>query len=71
MTLDQLQQRDARIAELETIARDDRTDDQAAELRALHNARDIHWRRLPRALAAARTKAATLDFYARQIGLPL
>lgn len=71
MTLDQLQHRDARIAELEAIAPDDRTDDQVAELGSLHNARDIYWRRLPRALAAARTKAATLDFYARQIGLPL
>lgn len=71
MTLDQLQQRDARIAELEAIARDDRTHDQVAELHGLHNARDTFWRRLPRALAAARTKAATLDFHARQIGLPL
>lgn len=70
MTLDQLQQRDARITELETIGRNARTRDQADELAGLYAARDHYWRRLPNALATARRKAADLEAYARQIGLP-
>lgn len=69
MTVDQLQQRDARITELETLGRA-RSRDQDHELAALQNARDHFWQRLPKALAGARRKAADLEAYARQIGLP-
>jgi hypothetical protein len=70
VTLDQLQQRDARITELETLGRA-RSRDQDHELAGLQCARDQYWRRLPQALAATRRKAADLEAYARQIGLPL
>lgn len=70
MTLDQLEQRDRRIAELERLGRArNRTQDH--EYGRLIAARDQHWRRLPASLARTRRKAAELDAYARQIGLAL
>lgn len=71
VTLDQLQQRDRRIDELTAIGRHARTRDEDHELGSLLNARDMYWRRLPNALAAARRKAANLEAYARQIGFRL
>ncbi len=67
MTLDQLQRRDARIAELDALGQR-RTRDEDHEHAALVNARDHYWRRLPDAIAAARRKAADLQNYARQAG---
>lgn len=71
MTLDQLNQRDARIAALEAIHRDRRTAAEQDELGRLIVARDYFWRRLPLALDNARRKAAELEAHARQHGLPL
>ncbi len=65
MTFDQLMTRDQRIADLERLGRS-RTRAQDHELGGLVSARDQYWRRLPRALEAARAKAAQLENYARQ-----
>lgn len=65
MTFDQLMTRDQRICELDRLGRA-RTRAQDHEFGALVSARDQYWRRLPRALEAARAKAAQLENYARQ-----
>lgn len=70
MGLDDLQRRDARIAELEAIGRRNRTRDQDHELGRLVGARDELWRRLSRRIVAARNRARDLETYARQVGLP-
>lgn len=70
MTFDQLMARDRRIDELDRLDRS-RTRAQDHELGALISARDQYWRRLPRALEAARAKAAQLENYARQHRLSL
>ena len=69
MTLDQLQARDRRIMDLEARGRD-RSRAEDHELARLIYARDCHWRRLGDAVRKARRKAAELEAYARQIGLP-
>lgn len=71
MTLDELQQRDRRIAALEAIPAARRTPAEQDELGALIARRDQHWRRLPEMLATARRRAADLEAYARQHRLPL
>jgi hypothetical protein len=71
MTLDELQNRDRRIAELEAIPKERRNGIEQDELGRLSIARDAHWRRLPEALAIARRKARDLETYARQWRLPL
>ena len=71
MTLDQLQARDRRIAELEAIPRGQRGAARQDELCRLLNARDLHWRRLGRTVAQARRKARELEQHARQIGMVL
>jgi len=68
MTLDQLNRRDARIAALEALGRCGRSLAEQDELGQLVANRDLYWRRLPRALARARDKAAGLEAYARQVG---
>lgn len=65
MTFDQLMARDRRIDELDRLGRA-RTRAQDHELGMLISARDQYWRRLPRALEAARAKAVQLETYARQ-----
>ena len=70
MTLDQLQQRDARIAELEAIGRA-RSVEQQDELGRLQYARDCFWRRMPIAFATAQRRAAELAAYAAQHRLSL
>jgi len=65
VTFDQLMTRDQRIGELDRLGRA-RTRAQDHEFGALVSARDQYWRRLPRALEAARAKAAQLENYARQ-----
>lgn len=70
MTLDQLQQRDARIAELEARGRA-RTPAEQEELGRLIYNRDCFWRRLPLAAATARRRLAELEAYARRHRLPI
>lgn len=69
MTLDQLQQRDRRIAELEAIGSRCRSCDEDAELHRLQTIHDLQWRRLPEALARARRRAAELEAWGRQHNL--
>lgn len=66
MTLDQLQQRDARIDALEALGTRGRTRDQEDELGKLRAGRDAFWRRFPRALQLHRLKIHELEAYARQ-----
>ncbi len=70
MTLDQIQQRDDRIAALEALGRA-RTRDQDHELGSLRTARDQFWRRLPQAHATALRRMRELEAYACQHRLPL
>jgi 3-mercaptopyruvate sulfurtransferase SseA len=70
VTLDQLQRRDARIAELEARGRA-RTRAEDNELGRLTGARDQFWRRLADQRRRALNRAAELTAYARQHGLDL
>ena len=71
MGLDDLQRRDARIAQLEAIGCRNRTREQDHELGRLIDARDQLWRRLASRIAAARDRARELETYARPTGPPL
>lgn len=68
MSIDQLQRRDRRIAELEALGRHGRTRGEDHELGQLIDARDQLWRRLPARIDAARRRAHELEAYARQAG---
>lgn len=70
MTADQLQRRDARIAALERLG-DARTIADQDELLLLERRRDRQWRELAARIALTHRRAAELEAYAHQIGLPL
>ena len=67
MTVSELQRRDRRISDLEAKGRA-RTPAEQDELGRLYDRRDQHWKRLPKMIARAKRKAASLEAYARQIG---
>jgi hypothetical protein len=69
--MDDLRQRDGRIAEIEAIPYRTRTAAQDEELRRLVDARDLIWRRLPDRIQATRARLRELEGYARQVRLPL
>ena len=69
MTVGQLLQRDARIAALEALG-DQRTIAEQDELLILERRRDRQWGELAHRIAQTQRRAAELEAYARQIGLP-